>query len=266
MKWSALLCGLGAMFPFSAHARELVIVAGVQGANSPAEVRVLEAIALAEAELRPGVTRVSVWPDPKPALSCGPDPQCLQRVLAPTGADLALLIAADYRVAPALVGLTLIELGRGETVGVTSVDLGPQAPRDALVPPLFALFGAARLDPATMMKTQVEPAEAEVHLSPAPLRSDGNTHWLAPGPYTLTVQREGYTPSRTNFSVSSEARRTLGVRLVEEPTMATPVLLGVLILAVVGVGAAVVASVAGGSRSCLCAGGPEACGGGCEPR
>ena len=266
MRWVACFCALGMALPSVAQARALVIVAGVQGASSPAEVQVLEAIALAEAELRPGITRVVVWPDREPALRCGPDPQCLKRVLEPSGADLALLIAADYRVAPALVGLMLIELGRGETVGVTSVDLGPQAPREALVPPLFALFSAARLDPAALVKAQVEPPEAEVILSPAPIRSEGDTHWLAPGPYTLTVRKEGYTPSQANFSVGPEARRTVGLRLVEEPTIGTPLLLGVLVLAAVGVGAAVVASVAGGGRSCLCAGGPDACGGSCEPR
>lgn len=266
MKSAVLLLGFGIAFPLSAQGRTLVIVAGAQGANSPAEAHVLEAIAVSEAELRPGITQVVVWPDREVALRCGPDPHCLKRVLGSSGADLALLIAADHRVAPALVGLMMIDLGQSAIVGVTSVDLGPQAPRDALIPPLFALFGAARMDPATVLKAQVEPAEAEVILSPAPLRSEGNTHWLAPGPYTMTVRKEGYAPSQANFAVSSEARRTLGVHLVEEPSLATPLLLGLVAVAAIGVGAAVLASVAGGSRSCLCAGGPDACGGSCEPR
>jgi hypothetical protein len=266
VRWAACFCGLWMAFPGVASARSLVIVAGVQGASTPAEVQVLEAIAVEQAELRPGLTQVEVWPDREPALRCGPDPKCLQRILDRSGADLALLIAADYRVAPALVGLTMIDLGRGELIGVTSVDLGPQAPRDALLAPLFALFGAAQLDPAAVVLAQVEPAEAEVILHPAPLRSDGRTHWLAPGRYTLTARQEGYVPSQSNFTVASEVRRTVGLRLVEEPTLATPLLLGVLALAVVGVGAVVVASVAGGSQSCLCVGGPDACGGGCDPR
>lgn len=265
MRWAWFWSGLVLALPNVASARGLVIVAGVQGASSPAEVQVLEAIGLAEAELRPGLTRVIVWSDRAPALNCGPDPKCLQRVLGPSGASLALLIAADYRVTPALVGLTMVDLERGATVGVTSVDLGPKAPRDALVPPLFALFAAARLDPAAVVKAQVQPAEAEVILSPAPLRSEGHTHWLAPGRYTMTARREGYAPSQSHFTVDTEARRTVGLRLVEEPTIATPLLLAVLALAVVGVGAAVVASAVGGDQRCLCVGGPDACGGGCDP-
>lgn len=243
--------------------RPLVVIASVQGATGPEQTQALEALAGAEAQVRPGIERLVAVDHRADVRRCGAEPKCLAQVLGPTGATLALLIVADYRITPALFGLTLVDLAERRVLGVTSVDLDATTPGQALSAPIRGLFDNAGLRAGALIETRIEPAGATVVLDPAPLRSDGATHWLTPGRYTLKVSRDGYLPSESHLAVAGADRRTVLVRLAEEPGLSKPLLVGGLVLVVAGVVAVVAAAVVGAGAGCLCAGGPEACQDGC---
>lgn len=243
--------------------KRLVIVASIQGDNPAARVEDLERLAIEESELRPGITRIEAAIDRTRALRCGSDPTCLAGVLGTTSADLALLIAADYRLDPPLVGLSLIDLAGRTAISLTSVDLDKSSLRAALSTAISSSFDAGHFASAAVVEASVLPLGSEVAVTPLPLRAEGRTLWLAPGRYEINVSQEGFVSTRTEVQVEAGTRRAVGVRLAEEETVLRPVLWTALIVGVAGAGALIAALLIGGGSTCLCVDHGTGCQDGC---
>lgn len=193
------------------------------------------------------------------AEACGVDPACWSARLAPSGADLAIIVLANVMGDAPLAAVRVLELRSGRQLGKAAEPVDASDAEAVIAQRLAGLLDEAGYPRVARVSVDRSPADAVVRAvgEAGSVILDGGAAAVAPGEWLIRVERAGYLPQELRVEARSGVDTRVHVELTEERTwLESPWLwVGVLSVAVISGAAAIAASTSGGR--CVCVAGPD---------
>jgi hypothetical protein len=195
--------------------------------------------------------------------ACGGDSACMARRLAPSGAELAVLVLVNTLAEPPLVALWLLEPKRGVSHPSAVAPVTEASVVEAVQQRASRALDEAGFARRTRVVVEVSPPDASVEVVGASAADPARpgVFEVAPGSWRVRASRPAHTTVERQVEAPEGVDTVVTLVLEEETTWWTsPWFWGAVAGAAVAGGVtAVVLGTSGGGR-CVCLGGPtQAC-------
>lgn len=148
---------------------------------------------------------------------CGPDPQCLARVLEPTDVRHVVFVILDFRRDPAVVTAQVLDLSKRAAVA-THFDMSGRFPKSSTKTLVRKCLVDAGHSVGAKVTVDVSPADADVRVGDRAVDS-GVSAAFEPGTYDVVATAEGYEPTETITELVRDDHRKLSLELEASPTV-----------------------------------------------